>query len=137
MIFKFIILNNELTKLFRFTMSRTHFYFHGKIFDQDDGGAMDSPLGPALVNLFIGYNEQKWLESDHGRLVKLYRGYVGDIFCYFENEHQALTFLDFLSSQHPDLNLDIEKEHMKQLPFLDVLNTCSHRLHSTKNEVYQ
>ena len=118
-------------------MSRTHFYFHGKIFDQDDGGAMDSPLGPALANLFIGYNEQKWLESDHGRLVKLYRGYVGDIFCYFENEHQALTFLDFLSSQHPDLNLDIEKEHTKQLPFLDVLNTCSHRLHSTKNEVYQ
>ena len=90
-------MENELTKLFRFATSQTHFYFDGKIFDQVDGIAMGSPLGPALANLFIGYNEQKWLESDHGRLVKFYRRYVGDIFCVFENEHQALTFLDFLN----------------------------------------
>ena len=46
---------------------------------------MGSPLGPALANLFMGYNEQKWLESDHGRLVKFYRRYVDNIFCVFEN----------------------------------------------------
>ena len=51
-------------------MAKTHFYFDGKIFDQVDGVAMDSPLGPALANLFMGYYEQIWLESDHGRLVK-------------------------------------------------------------------
>ena len=28
---------------------------------------MGSPLGPALANLFMGYNEQKWSESDHGQ----------------------------------------------------------------------
>ena len=42
---------NELTKLFRFTMSQTHLYFDGKIFDQVDGVAMTSPLRPALANL--------------------------------------------------------------------------------------
>ena len=89
---------------------------------------MGSPLRPALANLFIGYNEQKWLESDHGRLIKFYRRYVDNIFCVFENEHQAMTFLDFLNSQHPNLNFTLEKEHMKQLPFLDVLSTCSDRL---------
>ena len=57
---------NELTKLFRFATSQTHFYFDGKIFDQVDGVAMASPLRPALANLFMVYNEQKWLESDHG-----------------------------------------------------------------------
>ena len=31
---------------------------------------------------------KKWLESDHGRLVKFHCRYV-DIFCLFENEHQA------------------------------------------------
>ena len=67
----------------------------------------------------MGYYEQKWLESDHGRL---------DIFCLFENEHQAQTFLDFLNIQHPNLKFTIAKEHMKQLPFLDVLNTRSDRL---------
>ena len=47
------------------------------------------------------------------------------IFYLFENENQALVFLDFLNSQHPNLNFTKEKEQMKQLPFLDVLNTCS------------
>ena len=54
---------NELTKLFRFATSQTHFYFDGKIFDQVDEVAMGSPFGPALANLFKVYNEQKWLES--------------------------------------------------------------------------
>ena len=29
---------------------------------------MGSVLGPALPNLCMGFNEQQWLESDHGRL---------------------------------------------------------------------
>ena len=86
---------NELTKLFRFATAQTHFYFDGKIFDQVDGVATCSPLGPASANLFMGYYEQKWLESDDGRRVKFYHRYVNDIFCLFENEHQAQTFLNF------------------------------------------
>ena len=84
---------------------------------------MGSPLGPTLANLFMGYYEQKWLESDHGRHFKFYRRYVDDIFCLFENEHQAQTFLDFLNIQHPNLKFTIE--------FLDVLNTRSDRLTTT------
>ena len=121
-------LENELTKLFRFATSQTHFYFDGKIFDQVDEVEMSYTLRPALANLFMGYNVQKWLESDHGTLSKFYRRYLNDIFCLFENEHQVLTFHDFLNIQHLNLNFTIEKEHMKQLPFLDVLSTCSDRL---------
>ena len=88
---------------------------------------MGSTLGPALANLFMVYNEQKWLESDHDKLVKFYRQYVDDIFCIFGNEHQTLFFLNFLSIQHPNLNFTTEKEHMKQLPFLDVFSTLSDR----------
>ena len=40
---------NELTTLFRFATSQTHFCFDGKIFDQVDGVAIGSPLGPDLV----------------------------------------------------------------------------------------
>ena len=119
---------NELTKLFRFATSQTHFYFDRKTFDQVDGVVMGSPLGPALANLFMGCNEQKWFESDHRTLVKFYRSYGDDIFCLFENGHQALTFFDFLKIQHRNLNFTIGKKHKKQLPFLDILNTCSDRL---------
>ena len=113
--------------MFRFATCQTH-YFVGKILDQVAGVAMGSPLGPSLANLFVGYIEQKWLELDHGRLVKFYRWYVDDTFCMFENEHPALTFLDFLNSQQLNLNFTIENEYMKQLPFLDVLSTRSDRL---------
>ena len=53
--------------------------------------------------------------------------YVDDIFVFFESEHQALTFFDFLNCQHCNLNFTLEKEYMKQLPVLDVRNTCSGR----------
>ena len=93
---------NELTNLFRFATSKTHFYFDGKHFDQVDGVAMGSPLeliSPALANLFMGNNEQKWLETDLGKLVKFYLRYVDDIFCLFEKDHQifwlSLTFWTF------------------------------------------
>ena len=89
---------------------------------------MGSSLGPAFANLFMGYYEQKWLESDRGRLVKFYRRYVDDIFCLFEKEDLVQTFLGFLNIQHPNLNFTIEKEHVKQFPYLDILNTRSDRL---------
>ena len=37
--------------------------FEGKFYDQIDGVAMGPPLGPVLANLFVGYHEQKWLQS--------------------------------------------------------------------------
>ena len=93
------------------------FLFHGKIVDQVDGVGMGSPLEPALANLFIGYNEQKWSESDHVRVVTFYRTYMEDIFYVFENEYRTLTFFDFLHIQHPNSNFTIEKEYMRKLPF--------------------
>ena len=75
---------NELAKLFRLAMSQTYFYFDGKIFEQVDGVATVSPSGPSLTNFFVGYYEQKWLESDRGRLVKFYRRYADDIFCFLK-----------------------------------------------------
>ena len=64
----------------------------------------------------MGYNEQKWLELVHGRLVKFYRRYVDDIFCLFENEHQALAFVDFLNSQQPKFNFHYRKKTYETTP---------------------
>ena len=68
-----------------------------EIFDQVYGVGIGSPARPALVNLFMGSNEQKWLKSDRDRLVKFYHRDVNDIFYLFENEHEALTLFDFLN----------------------------------------
>ena len=56
----------------------------------------------------MSFNEQNWLESNHGRLLTFYRIYLDDIFCLFENEHQSLTPLGVLNSQNPNLSFTIE-----------------------------
>ena len=51
-------LENRLTKLFYFAMPQIHFYLDEKIFDRVDVAVIGSSLGPALVILFLGSNEQ-------------------------------------------------------------------------------
>ena len=48
-----------LEKLFQFVASRTHFLFDGCYYDQIDEFAIGSPLGPVLVNIFMGFHEKK------------------------------------------------------------------------------
>ena len=51
---EFSITKPDLKKLFLFATAETHFLFNGKCYDQIDGVAMRSPLGPVLANLFMG-----------------------------------------------------------------------------------
>ena len=46
----------ELKNLFEFAASGICF-FQGTFYDQIDGVAIGSPLGPVLANLFMGYYE--------------------------------------------------------------------------------
>ena len=55
------ITKEELTTLFEFATSKTHFQFDGGIYDQIDGISMGSPVAPSLANLFMGVHEVKWL----------------------------------------------------------------------------
>ena len=57
---------NELKELFIYCTSKTNFIFQDTIYDQVDGIAMGSPLAPTLANLFMGYNENKWLNEYKG-----------------------------------------------------------------------
>ena len=115
----------ELKKLFKYSTSETHFLFDNKYYDQIDGVAMGSPLGPILANLFMSYHEKQWIE-EYGNEKKLfYKRYVDDIFCLVENEFIANDFLCYLNSKHPNIKFTIETENEKKLPFLDVLVTCS------------
>ena len=82
---------------------------------------MGSPLAPALAHLFLGNQEKVWSSNPESNNVLFYRRYVDDIFCTFENESHAYTFLSILNKHHPNVQFTIEKEASKTLPFLDVL----------------
>ena len=115
----------QLKKLFVFATSQTHFLFNNEIYDQTDGVAIGSPLGPALANLFMGYHENKWLNSEESSTVLFCKRYVDDNFCLFKRETDAKRFLTFVNGQHPNIKYTIEKEKINQLPFLDILNNSS------------
>ena len=53
----------ELQKLFHFATSQSHFLFDGQYYDQIDGVAMGSPLGPVLANLCMAYHEKDWIKN--------------------------------------------------------------------------
>ena len=76
---------------------------------------------PVLANLFMGYHEKKWLqEFDKGKVL-MYKRYVDDIFCMFQNEKDAEIFFEFLNCQHQNIKFTLEKENNKFLSFLDIL----------------
>ena len=111
---------SELKCLFEFATKQTHFLFNGDLFDQIDGVAMGSPLGPALANLFMGYHESNWLSNDMSSGIQLYKRYVDDIFCLFSDENQIDTFFNFINNQHPNIKFTFEKQIKEILPFLDI-----------------
>ena len=103
-----------------FATSRTNFLFKGSFYDQIDGVAKGSLLVPVLANLFMGHNENIWLETYRASKTLFYRRYVDDTFCVFETEQDALLFFDFISTRHPNIRFTMEKEVENKLPFLDV-----------------
>ena len=109
----------KLKKLFEFATSGTYFLFQGTFYDQIDGVAMGSPLGPVLANLFMGYYETLWLNTFREREIILYRRYVDDIICLFNCESDADKFFEFLNTQHPYIKFTFEKQVNKQISFLD------------------
>ncbi|KAL9964557.1 hypothetical protein ACROYT_G028213 [Oculina patagonica] len=77
---------------------------------QVDGVSMGSPLAPVLANLFMGHNENAWLENYKDSRILYYRRYVDDTFCVFETEQDAVSFYNFINSQHPNISFTMEKE---------------------------
>ena len=53
------ITRKELKKLFLFAISQTHYILNSKFYNQIDGVAIGSPLGPVLANIFMGFYESK------------------------------------------------------------------------------
>ena len=95
------------------------FSFNNNMHRQIDGVTMGSPLGLALANIFVGYQEAKLFNIAKRPLV--YFRYVDDTFAVFNNEENCNTFLTHLNSLHPSLRFTYEKECYHSFPFLDVL----------------
>ena len=66
-------------------------------------------------------HEQSWLNNYKGPKVLYYKRYVDDTLSLFDKEDHAMSFFNFINSQHPNIKFTFEKETNGKLSFLDVL----------------
>ena len=80
---------------------------------------MDSPLGPVLANIFVGYFESI-LFTNIEKPLNYFR-YVDDIFISYKTDYNVDDLFEQISNLHPSLKFTREHEADGSLPFLDVL----------------
>ena len=113
---------SEMKQLLNLASKDTLFLFDGVYYNQIDGVAMGSPLGPHFANAFMNYHEKIWLdECPLDFKPKYYKRYVDDIFVLFESFEKMEKFKDYLNSKHPKINFTYELEQNGRLPFLDMM----------------
>ena len=90
-------------------------------YKQIDGVAMGCPLGPTLANLFLVYNEHKWLENCPLQFrPKYYHRHINNIFLRFESRDHIKKFLKYINSRHPNIQFTCEEESNNKISFFDI-----------------
>ena len=97
------------------------FYFKNVYYQQVDGVAMGSPLGPTLANLVSVNYGSKWLKEYPTQFApKYYRRYVDDIFLLFKAKDHVKKFFLYMNSRYPNIKFTCEEENDSKILFLDI-----------------
>ena len=109
-------------KLLQLATEDTIFLFNNILYQQIDGMAMGSPLGPSFANAFLAYYESIWIDQCPKSFKPIfYRRYLDDCFIIFKDESHSSLFLNYLNHKHSHIKFTMEQENNCSLPFLDIL----------------
>ena len=79
--------------MLKITIIESFFIFDGKCYEQSDGVAMGSPLGPTLANVFMCHFENIWLKNRPSHFKPIvYRRFVDDAFLLFRTKDHVEKF---------------------------------------------
>ena len=109
---------DQLVKSLQIATTNQFFQFDGQLYEQMDGVAMGSPLGPLMANVFMCHLEEK-LAGD-GLMPHLYRRYVDDTLARMPNTNAATMFLTTLNGLHPSLSFTMELPVDDRIPFIGI-----------------
>ncbi|KAK3727763.1 hypothetical protein QZH41_005213 [Actinostola sp. cb2023] len=122
----------DLVDLLNIATKDQLFQLNGTLYEQIDGVAMGSPLGPLLANVFLCSIEDT-LQLD-GKMPAYYRRYVDDTLVIMPSTVEANDFLDDLNRCHTSLKFTMEIENNGMLPFLGM--QLLNRSHHIETKVY-
>ena len=102
----------QLRSLLCFAVKNCHFLFNGCLYEQIDGVAMGSPLGPLFANIFLSHHEKNCLDNCPTPFKPLYfHRYVDDCFIIFRSQEHVEPFLDYLNHKHKNINFSCESNY--------------------------
>ena len=107
-----------LRRLIKLCVCDNTFVFNNKVYQQIDGVAMGSSLGPVLANIWMAHLEEKFILTS-SLSPQFYRRYVDDTFCLFKKQADVHLFHDYLNSIDVSTQFDVETKSYGQLAFLD------------------
>ena len=108
-------------ELLTLATKESYFLFDKDSYQQIDGVAMGSPLGPTLANAFLSHHEKTWLENCPPAFKPVfYRRYVDDIFLLFKKPDDLPKFQSYMNSCHSSISFSFEAENCNKMSFLDV-----------------
>ncbi|KAK3755157.1 hypothetical protein QZH41_001692 [Actinostola sp. cb2023] len=113
---KLNITKADLIDLLNIATKDQLFQFNGILYEQIDGVAMGSPLGPLIANAFMCSIEEHL--QGQGKLPSFYKRYVDDTLTAMSDEASAGSFLSTLNEQHPSIKFSMEMPSNNVLPFL-------------------
>ena len=123
----------QLRELLQIAVKNQLFQFDGNLYEQVDGVAMGSPLGPLMANTFMTSTEAKLKEN--GKIPEFYKRYVDDTFAVVSGIAAAETLFEALNNAHPLMSFTMEIEMGGKLPFLGM--TIIREENTINTEVYR
>ena len=113
------ITKTDLIELLEIATKNQLFQFEGNLYEQVDGVAMGSPLGPLMANAFMCNIEEKL--RNQNKMPAFYKRYVDDTLSKMPDVSSASEFLLTLNEIHPSLSFTMELEDNGKLPFLGMM----------------
>ena len=114
-----------LLRLAELVLTLNCFSFDGQYFNQTNGVAMGTRMGPSYANLFVGYIEELIFQQYTGSKPDFFGRYIDDCIGTTSCSRTELdSFISFVNSFHPSLEFTWEISD-SSVAFLDILVSIS------------